>query len=188
MGLAMEPLQPAVPETVIETARRIHAARTAEVAPYALLYPLLLGQVDGIMADWDLGTQELPWSAIAEAERQNNLASVITRVIDCAMSDAARDVRVDALIASACSHGESRRAQGLDVPTLFREYDLLRSVTWAHLSIMVGSPTSFSAIFVIDGLLSIATRATVLGYHRSEMEANGLWATHLEELRKTVRS
>lgn len=184
----MEPSRPTVSETVVETARRIHAARAAEVAPYAALYPLLLGQVGEIMADWDLSTQELPWVAIEKAERQNNLASVITRVIDCAMSDATRDVRVDALIASACSHGESRRAQGLDVPTLFREYDLLRSATWGQLSMMVGSPTSYSAIFVIDGLLSIATRATVLGYHRAEMEANGLWSTHLEELRKTVRS
>ena len=172
LGVVMEPYRPAASESVVEAARRIHAARTAEVAPYAALYPLLLAQVGEIMADWDRNTQELPWAAIEEAERQNNLASVITRVIDCAMSDATRDVRVDALLAAACSHGEMRRAQGLDVPTLFREYDLLRSATWGHLSTMVGSPTSFSAIFVIDGLLSVATRATVLGYHRPEMEAN----------------
>jgi len=184
----MELNGPAASESVVEAAHRIHAARTAEVAPYSALYPLLLGQVGEIMADWDLNTQELPWAAIEQSERQNNLASVITRVIDCAMSDATRASRVDALLAAACSHGESRRAQGLDVPTLFREYDLLRSATWGHLSMMVGSPTSFSAIFVIDGLLSIATRATVLGYHRAEMEANGLWAAHLVELSKTVRS
>ncbi|MES2357197.1 MAG: hypothetical protein V4529_02530 [Gemmatimonadota bacterium] len=116
----MEPYRPAHSESVVEAARRIHAARAAEVAPYTALYPLLLGEVGEIMADWDLSTQELPWFALEKAERQNNLASVITRVIDCAMSD--------------------------------------------------------------------ATRATVLGYHRAEMEANGLWSTHLEELAKTVRS
>ena len=175
-------------ETVLEAARRIQAMRAQEVAPYTQLYPLLLAEVPEIMADWDLNTQELPWSAIEAAERQNNLASVITRVIDCAMSDATRDLRVDAMIAAACSHGESRREQGMEVSSLFREYDLLRAATWGHLSLMISSPTSFSAIFVIDGLLSVATRATVLGYHHAEMKANGLWTAHLEELRKTVRS
>jgi hypothetical protein len=175
-------------ETVTEAARRIHAARSAEVAPYAELYPLLLAQVDEIMADWDRSTQELPWSAIAKAERQNDLASVITRVIDCAMSDAPREARAEALIAAAISHGATRRGQSVGVPALFREYDLLRTATWGQLSLMARSRTSYSAIFVIDGLLSIATRATVLGYHRAEMEANGLWSTQRQELVDTVRS
>ncbi len=173
---------------MLEAARRIHAARSAEVAPYAELYPLLLAEVPEIMADWDRDTTALPWSALEESERQNNLASVITRVIDCAMSDASRDLRVDALIAAACSHGECRRTQEMEVASLFREYDLLRAATWGHLSRIIESPTSFSAIFVIDGLLSVATRATVLGYHRAEMTANGLWTSHREELGKTVRS
>jgi hypothetical protein len=34
----------------------------------------------------------------------------------------------------------------------------------------------------------VATRATVLGFHSLEMKSNGLWAGHLDELRKTVRS
>ena len=175
-------------ETVLQAARRIHALRQTEVAPYADLYPLLLAAVPDIMVNWDRDTQELPWTAIEETERQNNLVSVITRVIDCALSDANRNFRVDAMIAAACAHGESRRSQGMPVATLFREYDLLRSATWGELSRIASSPVSYSAIFVIDGLLSVATRATVLGYHHTEMMANGLWAGHLEELKKTVRS
>lgn len=76
----------------------------------------------------------------------------------------------------------------MPVDALFREYDLLRSATWGQLSGIAGSPVSYGAIFVIDGPLSVATRATVLGYHRLEMLANGLWTTHLEELKQTVRS
>ena len=173
---------------MLQAARRIHALRKTEVAPYVELYPLLLAEVPEIMVSWDRQTQELPWSAIAETERQNNLVSVITRVIDCALSDATRDSRVDGVIFAACAHGESRRAQGLPVDALFREYDLLRSATWGQLSEIAASPVSYGAIFVIDGLLSVATRATVLGYHRKEMLANGLWNTHLEELKQTVRS
>jgi len=41
---------------------------------------------------------------------------------------------------------------------------------------------------VIDGLLSVASRATALGYHRDEMQMSGLLEKQLEELRKTVRS
>lgn len=177
---------PAV-ESVAEVARRILAARAKEVAPYAQLYPLLLGEIEEIMADWDRNTDELPWSGL-DGDRQNNLAIVITRVIDCAMGAESRDKRVDALIAAACSHGEFRRLQKLDVPSLFIEYDKVRTATWRHLKTLVGAPTSYDAIFVIDGLLSIATRGTVLGYHREEMERIGLWDKHLTELKASVRS
>ncbi|MDQ6770583.1 MAG: hypothetical protein M3Z54_11420, partial [Gemmatimonadota bacterium] len=78
--------------------------------------------------------------------------------------------------------------QGVDVPSLLTEYDVVRTATWKHLKTLALPPTSLNAIFVIDGLLSVASRGTVLGYHRKEMEANGLWATQREELRNTVRS
>ncbi len=175
-------------EPVVNVARRILATRTQEVAHYAQLYPLLLGEMSEIMADWDRNTDELPWSALEAAERQNNLASVITRVIDCAMSSASRDERVDSMIAAACLHGEFRRKQKVDLPSLFREYDKVRTATWHQLKSLVGAPTSYDAIFVIDGLLSIATRGTVLGFHREEMERIGLWAKHLQELKDSVRS
>ena len=175
-------------EPVVVVARRIISARDAEVAPYARLYPLLLGEMDEIMAAWDRSADELPWSDLEEGERQNNLASVITRVIDCAMSSASREERVTALIDAACSHGESRRHHGVDVQSLFLEYDKIRTATWVHVQALAEAPTSFDAIFVIDGLLSIATRGTVLGYHRKAMEANGLWSKHRAELEESVRS
>src|SRR6185436_925348 len=111
----MTPESGSTPEPVVEVAKRILSARDAEIAPYARLYPLLLAEMDEIMAEWNRNTDELPWSALEVADRQNNLAGVITRVIDCAMSSASRDARVDALIDAACGHGESRRQQGVDV-------------------------------------------------------------------------
>lgn len=175
-------------ELVVDVARRIQAARAVEVAHYAKLYPLLLAEMDEIMSDWDRSTDALPWSALQAGERQNDLAGVITRVIDCAMSPAPRAERVDAMIAAACRHGEYRRRQGVDVHSIFTEYDVVRTATWRQLKTLVGAPTSYDAIFVIDGLLSVATRGTILGFHRKEMEANGLWDKHLLELKKTVRS
>jgi hypothetical protein len=175
-------------EPVVATARRILSARDVEVGPFARLYPLLLAEIDEIMADWDRSTDELPWSGLEKGERQNNLATVITRVIDCAMSSATRGERVESLIDAACAHGEFRRKQGVAVESLFLDYDKIRSATWKQLKDLTDPQTSFSAIFLIDGLLSIATRGTVLGYHRAEMEANGLWDKHRTELRDSVRS
>lgn len=175
-------------EPVVDVARRILAARAVEVEHYAKLYPLLLAEMDEIMADWDRNTDSLPWSALQAGERQNDLAGVITRVIDCAMSAAPREERVNAMIAAACRHGEYRRRQGVDVHSIFAEYDAVRAATWRHLKTLVSGPISYDAIFVIDGLLSVATRGTILGFHRKEMEANGLWSKHLLELKKTVRS
>jgi hypothetical protein len=175
-------------EPVVTVAKRILSARETEVAGYAKLYPLLLAEIDEIMADWDRSTDELPWNKLEEAERQNNLISVITRVIDCAMSSESREIRVNAMIEAACSHGEFRRKQGFDVGTLLQEYDRLRSATWNNMKDLVPAPTSFDAIFVIDGLFTIASRATVLGFHRAEMLENGLWDKHITELKKLVTS
>lgn len=173
---------------MVEVARRILAARAVEVAHFSKLYPLLLAEMGEIMSDWDRSTDALPWSLLERNERQNDLAGVITRVIDCAMSGAPRSQRVDALIAAACGHGAYRRKQNVDVHSIFREYDVVRAATWRQLKTLVDAPTSYDAIFVIDGLLSVATRGTILGYHRREMEENGLWSKHLDELKKTVRS
>ncbi|HEX2693475.1 MAG TPA: hypothetical protein VHL12_05420 [Gemmatimonadaceae bacterium] len=184
----MEPPERSTHEPVVAVARRIFSARDKEVAPYARLYPLLLAEMGAIMADWDRHTDELPWSDLEKTERQNNLAGVITRVIDCAMSGASREDRVNALIEAACVHGTFRRRQGVDVASLFLEYDKIRAATWRQVKQLAENPTSYDAIFVIDGLLSIATRGTILGYHRKEMEANGLWAKHMDELKASVRS
>ena len=178
----------ATAEPVVEVARRIHAARAVEVAHYAKLYPLLLAEIDEIMADWDRQTDALPWSSLEAHDRQNDLAGVVTRVIDCAMSGAPREERVDAMIGAACRHGAYRRKQGVDVHSIFREYDVIRTATWRQLKTLVEAPTSFDAIFVIDGLLSVASRGTVLGYHQKEMQASGLYDKQMAELKKTVRS
>lgn len=185
---ALEQPSAAGTEQVVDVARRILAARAVEVAHFSKLYPLLLAEMDEIMSDWDRSTDALPWSLLERSERQNDLAGVITRVIDCAMSPAPRAERVEALISAACGHGAYRRKQNVDVHSIFREYDVVRAATWRQLKILVDAPTSYDAIFVIDGLLSVATRGTILGYHRREMEENGLWSKHLEELKKTVRS
>lgn len=175
-------------EPVVNVARRILAARAVEVSHYAKLYPLLLAEIDEIMADWDRNTDALPWSALARGERQNDLSSVVTRVIDCAMSSAPRDERVDAMVTAACRHGEYRRKQQVDVESIFREYDMVRSATWRQLKTLVNAPTSYDAIFVIDGLLSVASRGTIMGFHKEELQSNGLFDKHLAELKKTVRS
>lgn len=175
-------------EAVVTVAQRILSTRDEQVAHYSKLYPLLLAELAEIMADWDRSTDALPWSGLEASVRQNNLSGVITRVIDCAMSPAPREERVNALIDAACSHGECRRRQGVDVQSLFTEYDHIRTATWKHLRHLAEPPTSYDAIFVIDGLLSVASRGTVLGYHQAEMKANGLWTKQRDELKETVRS
>ena len=62
------------PDPVLAVAKRILSVRASEVAPYARLYPLLLADMGEIMAEWDRKTDELPWSELEQADRQNNLA------------------------------------------------------------------------------------------------------------------
>ena len=184
----MPPNEIRSPEPAVSVAQRILSARDKEVAHYAKLYPLLLGAIDEIMVEWNQKAEELPWSVLKNSERQNDLAHVITRVIDCAMSSASREERVQDLIGAAIAHGEYRRSQELEFPSIFREYDKIRNVTWEHLKRLAEPPTCYDAIFVIDGLLSVASRGTMLGYHRKEMQEFGLWDSQRAELAETVRS
>lgn len=175
-------------ESVADVAKRIITARDAEVAHFAKLYPLLLAVIDEIMAEWDRTTDQLPWSLLKAGDRQNDLSGVVTRVIDCAMSTAVREERVSALVDAACRHGQARRCQGVEMDSVFLEYDKVRAATWKELQHLTSGRISFDAIFVIDGLLSVATRGTILGFHKAEMEANGLWEKHRQSLRDTVQS
>ena len=184
--MSTSPSTPA--DSLVEVARRIIAAREAEVRHYALIYPLLLGEIPEIMDAWDRSTEELPWSRLEASSKQNNLVSVITRVIDCAMGSASREERVNALVQAASNHGGSRRKQNVGIDIIFAEYDKLRTATWRQLKDLGEGRTSLDAIFVIDGLLSIASRATALGYHREEMEPTGHYDKEIQELKKTVRS
>jgi hypothetical protein len=104
------------------------------------------------------------------------------------MSSESKQVRVDALIKAACGHGESRRRQGVPLDTIFREYEMLREATWTQLKILAPGATGFDAIFVIDGLLTIASRGSMIGFHRKEMETNHRFDAQLDELKRAVPS
>jgi hypothetical protein len=173
-------------ESTVQVAHRILTTREAEVAPYVHIYPRLLEKIPEIMEAWDRKTDQLPWSALEASERQNNLAAVVTRVIDCAMGSEERAVRVLRLVEAALGHGRSRRAQNVSVQSLFIDYDIVRIATWEELKQIGGGTAVFNAIFTIDGLLSVASRLTVLGYHEAELLASGLWDKQLATLENLV--
>jgi hypothetical protein len=168
-------------ETNLQIAHRI-----IEVTPYRDIYPRLLAKIPEIMEAWDLKTDQLPWSALEATERQNNLAAVVTRVVDCAMGSESRTIRVSKLVEAALGHGKARREQNVSVESLFIDYDIVRTATWEQLKLMGGEPVMYDAIFTIDGLLSVASRLTVLGYHKDEMVAGGRWNSQLKILENLI--
>lgn len=77
---------------------------------------------------------------------------------------------------AAARHGEERRTQGLDTEVIFREYHFLRVSLWQYLQNLVDDEGSrLKAISRVDMAISIASRASLYGHHRPELEEAGDW-------------
>lgn len=106
------------------------------------------------------------------------------------------------LVDRAAQHGASRREQGHSEEILFGEYHLLREAIWRHLrryadegtpDATAGAATrerrppgaeapAIAAVHRVDHGLTIATRASLLGFHRGELVASGRWSERIAEL------
>lgn len=135
------------------------------------------------------------WAALVEARAQHGLPSgplvgeepsELTRaVLDaalCAPNDAA--AYADALrtvVRLAARHGALSRMRDLDRDALFTEYEVLREAVWRHVRPLAATESA-GVIVRVDDTLSIATRASLQGYHRPELEASGRWTSAIEAL------
>ena len=142
----------------------------------------LAGHVRGILAEWRALPAEEPWLVLPAAEEIDHLPGVIVGLLNASLCEPERGATYREKVWAAARHGGDRRRQGFGEPVLFTEYARLREAIWRYLRRLGPADAARAAIVRVDGAITCATRASLLGYHRPELEQLGLWPEKLEAL------
>lgn len=136
-----------------------------------------------VLEEWERLVRGQPWYSLPAEHRVNNLPNVLRALAHaalCAPGDAAARRRK---VEEAASHGNHRRMQGIPESLILTEYHLLRLAIWNYLVRAHGaSELTAGAIMRIDGAITLATNASMWGYHRPEIEGLGKWQDGVEKM------
>jgi hypothetical protein len=136
-----------------------------------------------IVDRWVHAAEEEPWFSTPREEMIDELPVVIRRLADVALLKPDSEAFHREKVRAAARHGEERRTQGFPTEVIFREYHFLRVALWRYLNERVQDDHSrLEAITRIDMAISIASRASLYGHHRPELEQAGDWPERVEQL------
>jgi hypothetical protein len=144
----------------------------------------LLERVPEILAEWKRVSSEEPWLSRPQEDRIEGVPTLVASLLNSALAEEEGDIsRHREMVRAAATLGETRCAQGIPQETLFSEYHLLREALWRCLE-RTGAELSerAHAILHVDAAISLATRASLYGYHRGELDAMGRWPQVLEDV------
>ena len=141
------------------------------------------GHVPEIVREWEQLVWDSPWMGLPRAHRINGLPDLIVGLVEASLGDPEDLERHRQKVAAAVEHGVQRRAQGVDEHLVLTEYHLLREAMWRYLRRRYGpSDAATEAIMRIDTAITLATRASLQGYYRDELEAAGRWEGIVDRL------
>lgn len=131
-----------------------------------------------VVDDWDGIIQREPWLALPQVIDQDHLPELIRELASCSIGNEFGREPCQQLIQSAAKHGHDRYLLGVDESVLFREYHLLRHGVWKHLRERFSRNEQSALLRVItrfDAGISLASRASLHGYHKATHEKEGRW-------------
>lgn len=139
-----------------------------------------------VIETWDRLVREQPWYSLPPEHRIDSLPDVALGLVEAALCSPTDEEAHRRAVLAAAEHGRHRREQGIPEHLILTEYHLLRQAIWYYLTERFGpSRPTTEAIMHIDTALSLATNASMWGYHRVEIEAVGKWE---EGMNRLVRS
>jgi hypothetical protein len=141
------------------------------------------GHVPEVLVEWEQLVREQPWYSLPVDHRINGLPDVIVGIVDASLCNPAGVESHRRKARAAAEHGFQRRQQGVPESLILTEYHLLRQAIWKYLLTKHGaSDDTVDAIMRIDNAITLATNASMWGYHRPEIEAMGKWDEGMERI------
>jgi hypothetical protein len=138
--------------------------------------------VIAVTAAWIKTTSRKPWSQLSESDRLDHLPTFLRYLLQVLFQKATAPIDRLGMLKQAAAHGEHRRALGFDEATILHEYYLLRQIIWDRFRETFGAIAAELLIGQADVELSRATAASVQGFHRDALEAQGRWPLAIHEL------
>jgi hypothetical protein len=132
--------------------------------------------VSEVLVEWERLVREHPWYSLPAEHRIDSLPDVVVGMVQASLCEP-QDTEAHAQnVGAAVEHGSHRREQGIPETLLLTEYHLLRLAIWRYLSRKFPpSDRVTGAMLRIDSAITVATNASMWGYHRPEIEALGKW-------------
>ena len=157
--------------------------RVPEGVLFRQLCVRLKAEADQVVELWSAAAERGLWHELPVQQRRGALPDCVRSIADamlCAQPD--RETLL-ALARCAAEHGARRAAIQFDVALLPSEYYLLRDAMWSYFrSLGVTDDDAWHALVYVDLGITLATRAAMIGYHRTDFEREGRWPAALEEL------
>ena len=139
--------------------------------------------VSEVMVEWEQLVREQPWFSLPAEHRIDSLPDVIVGLVETSLCNPADEQSHRQKIEAAAEHGVHRREQGIPEHLILTEYHLLRQAIWHYILRKFGSSDGATdAILRIDTAITLATNASMWGYHREEIEAMGKWEEGIERI------
>lgn len=139
--------------------------------------------IQQLVAEWERVEDEEPWASVPTEDRLDHLPETIQRLTEAALVHPTDPEAHRKCVRDAAIHGEHRREHGFAEPVLFKEYEILREALWRYVRGITDDPDArLEAITRLDTAITLASRASLYGFHRRTLEEQGQWPEKLETL------
>lgn len=139
--------------------------------------------VTQIIDHWGKVATDEPWLSLPAAVSHDHLADLLKALANAALCSLHEEASRRWLVERAAQHGVDRHMEGFSEELLYREYHLTRTFLWEWIRDRWGRVgDAHEAILLLDAGITLATSASLRGYHRPNLEARGRWPGALDEL------
>ena len=135
-----------------------------------------------ILDQWQSAAEREPWLPLPREDRLKDLEHVARGLVDVALGERPSAQERLEEVRCAARHGEHRLEVGLPDHTIFTEYRMLRQAFWNYVASNFPAATAQQASFRIDACTTVATLASLRGYHRADIEQRGQWPAAVDQL------
>jgi hypothetical protein len=139
--------------------------------------------VSEVLVEWERLVREFPWYSLPAAHRIDGLPDVIVALVEASLCKVGDRDACRLTVEQAAEHGRHRREHGIPEHLILTEFHLLRQAIWYYLlREYQDSNRVTDAIMRVDNAMTLATNASMWGYHRLEIEALGKWDLGLDRM------
>ena len=137
--------------------------------PMKVIADHILGSVDEVIGQWIKLQIDEPWVHLPLPDVVDHLPAVITNLVRASLSDPTNLERHRDKVRAAAEHGRQRRRAGFEDEIVFQEYYGIRNALWSIVRPRYSDSRAAEAMLRMDSAISVALRASLVGFHEDRL-------------------